>query len=156
LEERIFEYRGTLLLISHDRAFINNVVTSTIVFEGNGHVVEYAGGYDDWLSQRPQGAVERLPVKNSRKKIRPKPKTRPSRKLGYIQQREMQDLPQKIEALESEQKELFGILADPGFYKKGKDEIAGVKSNLDRIEREIETAYRRWQELEALNSQTNP
>ncbi|CAB1057092.1 Bis-ABC ATPase Uup [Olavius sp. associated proteobacterium Delta 1] len=152
LEELIFEYRGTLLLVSHDRAFLNNVVTSTIVFEGNGQVVEYAGGYDDWLSQRPQGAAERLPGKNSRKKIRPKPKVRPSRKLGYMQKREMQDLPHKIEALESEQKELFGVLSNPLFYKKEKDEIAGVKSNFDRVEREIESAYRRWEELEAIKS----
>jgi ATP-binding cassette subfamily F protein uup len=155
LEELIFEYSGTLLLVSHDRAFLNNVVTSTIVFEGNGQVVEYAGGYDDWLSQRPQGAAERLPEKNSRKKVQPKPKARPSRKLGYMQKREMQDLPHKIEALESEQKDLFGVLSDPLFYKKEKDEIAGVKSNFDRIEREIETAYQRWEELEAMKSQAD-
>ena len=149
LEELIFEYQGTLLLVSHDRAFLNNVVTSTIVFEGNGQVVEYIGGYDDWLSQRPQPAAERLPEKNGPQKNRPKPKARPSRKLGYMQQREMQDLPPRIEALESEQKELFAILSDPLFYKKEKDEIAGVKADLDRVERQIETAYRRWEELEA-------
>jgi ATP-binding cassette subfamily F protein uup len=153
LEELVFEYQGTLLLVSHDRAFLNNVVTSTIVFEGNGQVVEYAGGYDDWLSQRLQRAAERLPEKNDRKKVRPKPTARPSRKLGYMQNREMQDLPQKIEALESEQKELFAILSDPLFYKKEKDEIAGVKSDFDRVEREIETAYRRWEELETMKSQ---
>jgi len=152
LEELIFEYQGTLLLVSHDRAFLNNVVTSTIVFEGNGQVVEYTGGYDDWLSQRPQSAAERLPEKNNRKKVRPKPRARPSRKLGYMQKREMQDLPQKIEALESEQKELFAILSTPMFYKKRKDEIVGVKSNLDRVEREIETAYQRWEELETMKS----
>jgi len=148
LEELIFEYRGTLLLVSHDRAFLNNVVTSTIVFEGNGQVAEYIGGYDDWLSQRPQGSAERLPEKNGPQKARPQPKARPSRKLGYMQQREMQDLPARIEALESEQKELFAILSDPLFYKKEKDEVAGVKADLDRVEREIETAYRRWEELE--------
>lgn len=144
-----------LLLVSHDRAFLNNVVTSTIVFEGNGQVVEYAGGYDDWLSQRPQPAAERLPEKKGRQKARPKPKARPSRKLGYMQQREMQDLPNKIEALESEQKELAAILSDPLFYQKEKDEIAGVKKDLDRVDHEIETAYRRWEELEALKSQAD-
>lgn len=152
LEELIFEYQGTLLLVSHDRAFLNNVVTSTIVFEGNSQVVEYAGGYDDWLSQRPQRGAERLPKKNGRKKVRPKPEARPSRKLGYMQKRELQDLPQKIEALESKQKELFAILSDPLFYKI-KGEIAGVKSDLDRVELEIETAYRRWEELETMKSQ---
>jgi ATP-binding cassette subfamily F protein uup len=129
------------------------VVTSTIVFEGNGQVVEYTGGYDDWLSQRPQRAAERLPEKNGRKKVRLKPRARSSRKLGYMQKREMQDLPPKIEALETEQKELFAILSDPLFYKKEKDAIAGVKSDLDRVEREIETAYRRWEELETMKSQ---
>ncbi len=153
LEELIFDYRGTLLLVSHDRTFLNNVVTSTIVFEGNGQVVEYVGGYDDWLSQRPQGATERLPGKNSPKKVRLKSKARPSLKLGYMQQREIQDLPQKIEALESRQKELYAIMSDPLFYKKEKDEIAGVKSDFDRVEGEIETAYRRWEELEAIKSQ---
>jgi len=152
LEELIFEYQGTLLLVSHDRAFLNNVVTSTIVFEGNSQVVEYAGGYDDWLSQRPQRASERLPEKNGAKKVRPKPEARPSRKLGYMQKRELQDLPQKIEALESEQKELFAILSDPLFYKK-KGEIAGVKSDFDRVEQEIETSYRRWEKLETIKSQ---
>jgi len=153
LEELIFKYQGTLLLVSHDRAFLNNVVTSTIVFEGNGQVVEYSGGYDDWLNQRPQPVVERRPEKNGRKKVRPKPKARSSQKLGYMQKREMQDLPQKIEVLESEQKELFAILSDPLFYKKEKAEIVGVKSNLARVEREIETAYRRWEELETMKSQ---
>ena len=153
LEELIFEYQGTLLLVSHDRAFLNNVVTSTIVFEDKGQVVEYAGGYDDWLSQRPPGAAEPLPQKNSRKNPRPKPNIRPARKLGYMQQREMQDLPHKIETLESEQKDLVSILSDPLFYQKGKDEIAKVKKDLDRVEHEIDTAYGRWEELEEIKSQ---
>jgi len=155
LEELVLEYQGTLLLVSHDRAFLNNVVTSTIVFEGHGRVVEYPGGYDDWLSQRPQPTAGRLPEKKDPKKVRPKPTARPSPKLGYMQKREMQGLPHKIEALESQQKELFAILSEPLFYKKEKDEITGVKSNLDRVEREIETAYRRWEELETLKSRSD-
>ena len=151
LEELIFEYQGTLLLVSHDRAFLNNVVTSTIVFEGKGQVTEYAGGYDDWLIQRPQKNPTCVPKKNGRKEPGSKFKPRPSQKMGYMQKREMQELPQKIEALESEQKELFATLADPLFYKKEKDEIARVKSNLDQVESEIEIAYRRWEELERLN-----
>jgi ATP-binding cassette subfamily F protein uup len=153
LEELLVEYSGTLLLVSHDRDFLNNVVTSTIVFEGSGRLVEYPGGYDDWLSQRRQVDVKRPPGKNGPKQVRPKPAARPSQKLGYMQIREMQELPQKIEALESEQNELFATLSDPLFYKKEKDEIAGVKSQLDRVEREIESAYRRWEELEAMKSQ---
>ena len=84
LEELLIDYQGTLLLVSHDRAFLNNVVTSTIVFEGDGQVAEYIGGYDDWLSQRSQGATERRPEKNGLKKARPKPKARLSQKLGYM------------------------------------------------------------------------
>ena len=152
LEELIFEYQGTLLLVSHDRDFLNNVVTSTIVFEGNGQVVEYIGGYDDWLRQRPRGTPVSPPDKNNHRKTPPKPRTPQSRKLGYMQHREMQDLPQKIEALESAQKELFAILSDPLFYKKEKGEIAAARSELERIEREIERAYHRWEELEALSA----
>ena len=144
------------MLVSHDRAFLNNSVTSTIVFEGNGQVAEYVGGYDDWLSQRPQQESEQRPEKNSRKKARPKPKARLSQKLGYMQQRELQDLPHRIEALESEQKELTAILSDPSFYQKEKGAITGVKKDLDRVEHEIETAYRRWEELEAMKLQANP
>ena len=150
LEELIFEYQGTLLLVSHDRDFLNNVVTSTIVFEGNGQVVEYIGGYDDWLRQRPQRGAKPHPKKNIRKKVQPKPGAPQSRKLGYMQNREMQDLPQKIEALESAQKKLFAILSDPLFYKKEKDEMTRAKLDLHRVEREIETAYRRWEELETM------
>jgi len=153
LEELIFEYPGTLLLVSHDRAFLDNVVTSTIVFEGGGQVLEYIGGYDDWLRLRSQGAAGRPPEKNGPKKVRPKPRTSSPHKLGYRQQREIQDLPQKIEALESEQKRLFGVLSDPLFYKKEKDEISKIKSDLERVEREIESAYFRWEELETIKSQ---
>jgi ATP-binding cassette subfamily F protein uup len=153
LEEVIFEYQGTLLLVSHDRCFLNNVVTSTLVFEGGGQVTEYVGGYDDWLNQRPQPAAALPPEKTETKKARPKPEARASHKLGYMQKREMQNLPQKIEALESEQKELVAVLSDPLFYKKEKYEIAEAKSHLDRVEGEIETAYRRWEELEKMQSQ---
>jgi len=149
LEELIFEYRGTLLLVSHDRVFLNNSVTSTIVFEGNGQAAEYAGGYDDWLSQRPRRDVPPLPQKNGRQKARPKPAARPARKLGYMQQRELQDLPHKIETLESKQKELAAILSDPLFYQKEKGAIAKVKRDLDCVHHEIEAAYRRWEALEA-------
>ena len=152
LEELIFEYQGTLLLVSHDRAFLNNVVTSTIVFEGNGQVVEYVGGYDDWLRQQPQSTTVSRPGKDKRTKPPPKPRAPQAPKLGYMQSREIQNLPKKIEALESEQKKLFATLSDPLFYKKEKDAIAAARSDLERIEREIEMAYHRWEELETLSS----
>ena len=151
LEELIADYPGTILLVSHDRAFLNHVVTSTIVFENRGRLVEYAGGYDDWLTQRPGSTVEEKPEKQSRPDVRTQTKKPSARKLGYMQQRELQSLPQKIEALESRQTELSATLSDPLFYKNAKREIAAVKFELDRIEREIETAYRRWEELEALS-----
>ena len=148
LEELLLEYRGTLLLVSHDRAFLNNVVTSTIVFEADGQVTEYAGGYDDWLVQKPKRKEPPAPPKNGGKKIRPKPRPHKPVKLGYMQERELNDLPQKIDALESSRKELFEAMSDPLFYKKSKEEIARVKTHLDRVENEIETAYLRWEELE--------
>ncbi len=152
LEELILEYQGTLLLVSHDRDFLNNVVTSTIVFEGNGQVVEYVGGYDDWLRQRPQKTPASQPGKNDQRPPPKKPRAPRSRKLGYMQHREKQDLPQKIEALESVQKELFATLSDPLFYKKEKGEITAARTELERIEHEIEIAYHRWEELETLSS----
>jgi len=147
LEELIFEYEGTLLLVSHDRAFLNNVVTRTIVFEGNGQVTEYTGGYDDWLRQRPQ-PVSKVPEKTTGKKGQSRPRARASKKMGYMQQRELEQLPRKIETLESEQKELFAIVSDPMFYKKDKDEILRINSDLARVEADIEKAYLRWEELE--------
>ncbi len=155
LEELIFDYKGTLLLVSHDRAFLNNVVTGTLVFEGSSQVAEYVGGYDDWLAQRPQSTAQPQPKKIDHKKARPKQESEPPKKLGYMQQRELKELPRKIEALESEQKELFAMMSDPSFYKNEKDHIAGVKADLDRVEREIETAYRRWEDLEAIHSKAD-
>jgi ATP-binding cassette subfamily F protein uup len=150
LEELLLEYRGTLLLVSHDRAFLNNVVTSTIVFEADGQVTEYAGGYDDWLVQKPKKKEPLALPKNGGKKIQPKPMLHKPVKLGYMQERELKDLPQKIDALESGRKELFEVMSDPLFYKKSKGEIARVKAHLDRVENEIETAYLRWEKLEEM------
>jgi ATP-binding cassette subfamily F protein uup len=148
LEELLLEFRGTLLLISHDRAFLNNVVTSTLVFEGDGRVIEYAGGYDDWLEQRSKTNEESIPPKKDKKKIKPKPIKHKPTKLGYMQIRELNELPQKIDALELKQKDLYTIMSAPQFYKKEKAEIGRLKADLDRVEKEIEAAYFRWEELE--------
>ena len=150
LEEVLFEYSGTLLIVSHDRAFLNNVVTSTLAFDTEGQVGEYAGGYDDWLLQRPK--PEKLPVseKKAGKKIKPKPKSPKTRKLGYKEKRELTDLPQKIDLLEADQKSLYEIMSDPNFYKKTKEEIARKKSRLAEVEQKIEAAYLRWEELERI------
>jgi len=150
LEELLVEYQGTLLLVSHDRAFLNNVVTSTIVFETDGQVIEYAGGYNDWLIQRSKTKAAASPQQNNEKKVRQKPKSLKPAKLGYMQNRELNELPKKIDTLESRQKKLYEAMSDPLFYKKDKEEIARVKGHLARVEAEIETAYLRWEELENL------
>jgi ATP-binding cassette subfamily F protein uup len=148
LEELLFQYRGTLLLVSHDRTFLNNVVTSTLAFEENGRVIQYAGGYDDWLIQRAQPAeASRTRKKDNGKKIE-RPKTRDDQKLGFKERRELDELPQRINALETEQQELYEVLSDPLFYKRGKEEMDRFKTRLAELEQAIETAYLRWEELD--------
>jgi ATP-binding cassette subfamily F protein uup len=149
LEDLLLDYGGTLLLVSHDRAFLNNVVTSTLAFEGNGRIRQYPGGYDDWLSQRP--AAEPAPAPEA-ETPRPAPsRTRPPkpRKLGYMEQRELEALPQKIEALETEQQELVATLSDPQFYKTEDNGAAALKKRLQALEGEITEAYDRWEALES-------
>ena len=122
LEDYLMNYTGTVLLVSHDRAFINNVVTSTLVFEGDGVVKEYVGGYDDWLRQRP---AEAKPAKADagKKDTPPVQAPRPKAKFGFRQQKELESLPQTIQALETEQEELYRAMGDPDLYKKDKSEI---------------------------------
>jgi ABC transport system ATP-binding/permease protein len=152
LEELLFDFQGTLLLVSHDRAFLNQVVTSTLVFEENGRVGEYAGGYDDWLLQRPEPkATPRAGKKGSGKSVQ-KPKPLKARKLGFNEKREFEGLPQRISTLEAEQQRLYGASADPLLYKKGKEEVLGIKTRLAEVERDIEQAYLRWEELEGKNA----
>lgn len=152
LEELLFDYNGTLLIVSHDRAFLNNVVTSTIVFEDKGHVMTYAGGYDDWLKQRPNTGSEKQPDKKIKKTVKGKNKLQKVRKLRYNETRELDALPAKIDALEAEQDALVGIMSDPWFYKKDKTEILSVKTRVNEVENEIETAYLRWEELERIKN----
>ncbi|MBI5582572.1 MAG: ATP-binding cassette domain-containing protein, partial [Deltaproteobacteria bacterium] len=148
LEELLFDFKGTLLLVSHDRDFLNQVVTSTIVFEGNGRVGEYAGGYDDWLAQRAEPQETSRSDKNDRRKSGPKPKPPKVLKLGFQEKRELAELPQRINALEAEQQKLYKASADPFLYKKGKEEVLRIKTQLAQVEQDIEQAYRRWEELD--------
>jgi len=150
MEELLVDYKGTLLLVSHDRTFLNNVVTSTLAFEGDGRIVEYAGGYDDWLVQRPGAEQGPLADKKAGRKNRQRPKPAKKSKLGYMEKRELKDLPQKIDALESEQQALYETLSDPLFYRKIKEEIREVKTRLHEVEHDIEAAYRRWEALESI------
>ncbi len=154
LEELLFEFSGTVLLVSHDRAFLNGVVTSTIVFEENGRITQYAGGYDDWLLQRRNNEKTPLPKENSfGPKRKPRQESRRSKvlKLTFKEQQELKDLPEKIDSLENMHKELFNTLADPSFYKNDAGDISRVKLQLEETEKSIETAYARWEELESRN-----
>ena len=146
LEQVLLEYAGTLLLVSHDRDFLNQVVTSTLVLEGEGRVQEYAGGYDDWLNQRkPAAAVKAVEV--ATKAERPRP-SRP-RRLNYQEQRELQALPERIEALEGQLEQLHQVMADAAFYRQPGEEIARAMSELERFRVELADAYARWEALES-------
>jgi len=150
LEELLFDYTGTLLLVSHDRAFLNNVVTSTLAFEGGGVIQEYPGGYDDWLDQRPQ-TEERLKETPPAKKPAPeRANSKGPKKISYNALRELEALPQRIEALEHEQASLFSEVSDPKFYKKEKGDITKIQNRLTAVETEIAQAYERWEELDKL------
>lgn len=143
LEELLLNYKGTLLLVSHDRAFLNNVVTSTLVFENEG-INEYVGGYDDWLRQRPQQTSTTKATTNTLA-IKTKPK---QKKRNYNDQRELEELPKKIETLETELEQLHAAMAEPSFYQKKNDEINSAKTRLTEIENTLGEAYKRWEILE--------
>jgi ATP-binding cassette subfamily F protein uup len=153
LEERLVEFAGTLLLVSHDRAFLNNVVTSTIVFEA-GQVREYVGGYDDWLRQRPEPLTATLERKRTPAKEQPQPTgdEPPSRKrrLAYHEQRELDSLPATIETLDAEIADLHDAMAQLEFYRQPSSEIASKQSRLNELEQQLAAAYRRWEQLESL------
>jgi ABC transport system ATP-binding/permease protein len=152
LETLLAEYQGTVLLVSHDREFLNNVVTSTFVLEGQGVVKEYAGGYDDWLRQRDQQtkAVEKAAkaAANATRSAETKEPASSRRKLSFKEQRELDSLPKKIIELETEQQQLHEIMADSGFYRQESSIIAEKKARLATIESEIAQVYKRWEALE--------
>jgi len=149
LEDLLLDYKGSLLLVSHDRAFLNNVVTSTIVFEGEGEVNEYVGGYDDWIRQRKQ--IETSSKKQVKSKTdRQKKSPAQTRRLSYKEQRELVALPRKIEELEEEQKKLYKAVSDPLLYKNGDDEAAVIRTRLSTLDSELADAYQRWESLETL------
>ncbi|WP_319472054.1 ATP-binding cassette domain-containing protein [uncultured Pseudodesulfovibrio sp.] len=155
LEELLMDYPGTLLLVSHDRAFLNNVVTSTIAFEGNGHVAEYVGGYDDWLRQRPekqtQSAKACKPKPAAEKPAQPKKK-----KLSYKEKYELEKkrdqlaaMPALIEKLESALEELQSKMSAPDYFKNSGEAMADDQNRLEKLEAELEAEYERWETLEA-------
>jgi ATP-binding cassette subfamily F protein uup len=152
LEEFLLDYPGTVLLVSHDREFLNNVVTSTMAMEGNGIVKEYVGGYDDWLRQSKSTAViEQQPEKTPVKQIRQKQTAGRPRKLSFKEKKELEAIPKLIETLEKEQQQLHDAMASPDFYKKCED-IPAVTARLKELDKQLETAYARWQILEEIQT----
>jgi ABC transport system ATP-binding/permease protein len=147
LEELIAAFDGTVLLVTHDRTFLDNVVTSTLAFEGNGKVQEYVGGYQDYLRQR---SVPLERPEQSERSERPERPGRP-RKKTFNEEREHLALPARIETLETEQRQLQQEAADPAFYKSGAERINFVLARIDAIHEELEQALARWIELEELN-----
>ncbi len=152
LEELLSDYSGTLLLVSHDRAFVDNVVTSTLVFEDEGRVNEYVGGYNDWLRQRKAAAPEAKVNKpaNARAAAGPAPKR--TKKLSYKDKHELESLPAQIEALESEQTTLQEQINEAGFYQQDKAAIDAGLARLEQLQAELATGYQRWEALEALTA----
>jgi ATP-binding cassette subfamily F protein uup len=159
LEAQLVEWPGTLLLVSHDRRFLDNVVTSTLVFEGDGRVQEYVGGYEDYLRQ-PSAISFQLSAANERaatstsptRPTRPTSPTRQKTKRSFKEEREYADLPARISALEGEQQALHARVAGPEFYKEGAESIKEVLTRIEAIDAELLSAYSRWDELDSINA----
>lgn len=150
LEELICNHPATLLLVSHDRAFLNNVVTATLVVDEDGSVKEYAGGYDDYLRQSENSKT----VEEKKPESKPQPvtspeKPKPKAKLSYKEERELEQIPQQIEELEQEQTELQSAMSDPDFFKQSSDIITDASNRLQTIQSELERLLERWEELES-------
>jgi ATP-binding cassette subfamily F protein uup len=157
LEAQLAEFPGTLLLVSHDREFLDHAVTSTLVFEGGGRVQEYVGGYGDWVRQRSpppeasQSKTVTLPDSRRRPKTESVTVSKPAvarRRLSFNEQREFAALPARIDALEAEVRFLDETVAGQEFYRAGAAEIARVLARVEEARRELDQAYARWLELE--------
>jgi len=155
LEEMVADYAGTLLLVSHDRAFLDNVVTSTLVFEGDGQINEYVGGYTDWLRQRRVAAsasttaTPKQPAAPARSSAALSSAAPKRRRLSYNEQRELAQLPEKIQRLEAEQAQLNALISDPAVFRRDKDESQLALQRLKAVVAELETAYSRWDTLDS-------
>lgn len=145
LEELLLDFKGTLMLVSHDRSFINNIVNYVFAFETDGTVQEYAGGYDEWLAkrQKPRGKSGN----NSRVKknhTAPRPKT----KLSQKESRELDEIPSIIEKLESRKQKIIETLSDPSLYQKEPEKVSVLKEEIESIDSELDKNFARWEELE--------
>jgi ATP-binding cassette subfamily F protein uup len=154
LEEKLAEFKGTLLLVSHDRAFLNNVVTELLVFEGKGKVQSCVGGYDDYQKWKAHQTAHRSPVptkglSSSTAGSRPQK----ARKFLNRERWELEAIPAAIEKLEAEQQTLTEKLADPAFYQDHADEVAAVRELIESIENQLMEKMQRWEELEKLKTE---
>ena len=151
LEEKLGDFAGTLIVVSHDREFLNNVVTGILAVEGNGFVHQYAGGYDDYVSQRVAPPWETA-VKEEPKKSKPvqKPKPADSKpKLTYKEKLELEKIPEEVEKLESQIAQLDDQMSQPGFYQSASEEIASTTRQREDLQNKVDALYERWEELEA-------
>ena len=161
LESLLMDFEGTLLLVSHDRAFINNLVTSTIVLDGQGNAEEFVGGYDDWLEQSAlktekhqtafvtkKNSTETADSASRLRNDRPSKLTYRQKKEQEARQKELEELPLLIEKLEEQQQSLAVAMSDPGFYQQDEAEIAASAAKLKKLEEDLNQAYMRWGELE--------
>jgi ATP-binding cassette subfamily F protein uup len=155
LEELLLEFSGTLLVVSHDRAFLDNVVTSTLVLEGKGVIGEYAGGYTDWVRQRTAPMSVGVPVAVSKRNVSspPPPRTEKKRKLTFKESTELAELPDRIDALEREREQIYGAMADPSVARDG-GALAQAKSRLAAIDAELATLVARWEALETIAAES--
>jgi ATP-binding cassette subfamily F protein uup len=149
LEQQLVDWPGTLLLVSHDREFLDNVVTSTFAFEGEGRVEEYVGGYQDWLRQRKHTTVSSPLPKQKARDERAADADAAPKKLSYKEQRELDALPEKIEALEAEQAAVADAIAHPEFYKESAADIERALERQKQIERDLTELYARWDALDS-------
>ena len=150
LEELLTDYQGTLLLVSHDRAFLDNVVSSTLVLEGNGQIGEYVGGYTDWLRQRA-GVKAPTPVASKPAPAVTAAATTPpvaKRKLSFKEQRELEQLPLRIEQLESGIAAHSDAMAEADFFKQESAAITQANEAVAKMQKELDAAYKRWSELD--------
>ncbi len=145
LEELLLDYKGTVLLVSHDRSFLNDVVTSSLIFGENGSIEEIIGGYDDWQALKQPAA----PVVK-KEKAPAQPRKERARKLSFKEKRELEELPLRIETLEQEQQDIHEKMADPASYRDNPELIGQLKARLENIEAELEISYQRWDELEKI------
>jgi ATP-binding cassette subfamily F protein uup len=150
LEALIADYAGTVVLVSHDRAFLDNVVTQVIAFEGEGRVKEYVGGYDDWLRQRkplPKSSVSEGSATRSPTRSVSEGSAVGRRRLTFKERKELESLPATIAECEAEIVALHGILAEPSFYQQPGERIAQETARLKLLDEQLAAAYSRWEEL---------